>query len=253
MINKSDLKEWQDKYKSYCEADIQRIDELKKKLDNAIENNIEYEIVKYRVKLNEKVILLKKHSAFLKYMRASTIEDYEERIRFLSEFSDLVKKSIPDDIPYVFHGTSNIGIVYEIIKSGGLFPPDEREVGYSSFATQIDVTQKNYIQTSCEFAEPGLDRCFVPYGAIFVFMPRDDEIEKVLHTKGSEVPDGVAGVNFRKHPEKLIAIISTTENKERLISWCNENAWESSKVFTQDEFISYCRKKFNIEKEGLSK
>lgn len=233
---------------SYCERDIKKIDDYKEKLEQAKLEEDEDDVEKYQRKLNEMLVLLRFHESHVKYMRPEIIEDSKERLNIFSEFPKMVKNLIPDNIPIVFHGTNNIGIVLEIIKSGGLLTPEERNVGYRSQATQIDVTYKNNIRVSCEFAEPGIDK-FMPYGAIFVFTPLETEVEKVIKTVGSEVFGGVAGVNFKENPSRLIGIITTTESKPIIQQCCIENGWDYEKVFTHNEFISKCIEKYGVLEE----
>ena len=234
---------------SYCEKDIKKIDEYKEKLEQARLEEEDDDIEKYQRKLNEAIVLLKWHESHVKYMRPEISEDLEERKNVFLEFPKMVKNSIPDNIPIVFHGTNNIGIVLEIIRSGGLLTPEERNVGYRSQATQIDVTYKNNIRVSCEFAEPGLDK-FMPYGAIFVFTPLETEVEKVIKTvDSSEVFGGVAGVNFKENPSRLIGIITTTESKPIIKQCCIENGWNQEKVFTHNEFVSKCIEKYGVLEE----
>ena len=77
----------------------------------------------------------------------------------------------------VFHGVNNIETVKTIIESGGLKTPEERGADFTSFATQIDVTAKKNIQTTCNFADAGV-RSFLPYGGLFVFYPKEYEKDK---------------------------------------------------------------------------
>lgn len=79
----------------------------------------------------------------------------------------------------------------------------------TSFASVIDATYKNNIRVSCEFADcKERGERFLPYGAIFAFRLREDEVEKVVNTGvGSEVGNGgVDGVSFRENPERLFGI-----------------------------------------------
>ncbi len=86
---------------------------------------------------------------------------------------------------------------------------------------------------------------FLPYGAIFVFLPLDNEIERVFNTgMSSEVSQGISGVNFRQNPERLVGIITTLENKNRIQQWCSKYQIDSNKVFTHMEFINKCQNDF---------
>ena len=117
-------------------------------------------------------------------MRPNSKDDLLIRQDILNNYANKVRKIIPDNIPLLFHGNKNIESVKQIIESGGLFTPDERGIDYISFATQIDVTYKNDNHVSLEFADSGVNS-FMPYGAIFVFYPKEEEYEKVLNTGNS--------------------------------------------------------------------
>lgn len=206
----------------------------------------------YETRINNLIsVRLKDDETRIEFIRENNELDLEERNQIRKTFSNKVKQIIPDGTPIVFHGNRNIGMVREIIKTGGLFTPDQRGINQQSCATKVDVTYKNNIQTSCEFAEPGIDS-FMPYGAIFVFTPLESEYEKVINTgENSEVAGGIDGVNFREKPERLIAIITTDESKDNISSWCNQYGWDASKVYNHYEFIEMCKNKYsNIEKDS---
>ena len=132
----------------------------------------------YEKRINDLIsIRLKDNETRIEFMRENNELDLEERNQILKMFPNQVKEAIPDGIPIVFHGNENIGIVREIIKTGGLFTPEQRNINQPSFGNQVDVTYKNNIKTSCDFADPGIDS-FMPYGAIFVFLHLEVDKEK---------------------------------------------------------------------------
>lgn len=196
---------------------------------------------------NTKKMLINKvkyYKGMIDFIRPVTEEDIIERNDIFLNYAGKIKEIIPDDIPYVFHGNSKIFSVIEIIKSGGLYTPEERNSSYNSFASQIDVTYKDNINASIKFADPGI-KSFLPYGAIFVILPKEEEIKKVLETKNeSEVKGGISRVSFKEEPDRLINIITTKENKKLLQEIMYENDFDEEKVVTHDEFIELCNKKF---------
>lgn len=179
----------------------------------------------------------------LAYMREDIPEDLEERKKIRQLFSKQVAEIIPDGIPMVFHGNNDIATIYEILKSGGLKTPEERGVDFKSFATQIDVANKHDIHVPVEFADPGIDSAR-PYGAIFAFYPKKDEIYKGLENFGSEVPGGVQSIDFKEDDDRFVGIITTEENKERIQKWLQEFGMDYKKIFTHLEFIEMCKDKF---------
>lgn len=217
---------------------LANIEDLRTKL---LSGNLEPRVIDvYSKRLNTMLASLVKFKAEVDYSRDNTFDDVNNRLNILNNYSAIVRESISDKVPVVFHGVANIGVVLEIIRSGGLFTPDERDVDMTSFASQIDVTYKDNIDVTLEFAEPGVNS-FMPYGAIFVFRPLDDEVEKVISTGGStEVMGGVKGVNFIQEPDRLIGIITTEENIELLQNSCSDSKIDSTKVVTHDTFLKLC-------------
>lgn len=179
----------------------------------------------------------------LLYMRENIPEDLEERKKIRQSFSKQVAEIIPDGIPMVFHGNNDIATIYEILKSGGLKTPEERGVDFKSFATQIDVANKHDIHVPVEFADPGIDSAR-PYGAIFAFYPKKDEIYKGLENFGSEVPGGVQSIDFKEDDDRFVGVITTEENKERIQKWLQEFGMDYKKIFTHSEFIEMCKNRF---------
>ena len=179
----------------------------------------------------------------LSYMREDIPEDLEERKKIRQSFSQQVAEIIPDGVPMVFHGNNDIATIYEILKSGGLKTPEERGVDFKSFATQIDVANKYDIHVPIEFADPGIESAS-PYGAIFAFYPKKDEIYKGLENFGSEVPGGVQSIDFKEDDERFVGVITTEENKERIQKWLQEFGMDDKKIFTHSEFIEMCKDRF---------
>ena len=179
----------------------------------------------------------------LSYMREDFPEDLEERKKIRQSFSKQVAENIPDGIPMVFHGNNDIAAIYEILKTGGLKTPEERDVDFKSFATQIAVANKHDIHVPVEFADPGIDSAR-PYGAIFAFYPKKDEIYKGLENFGSEVPGGVQSIDFKKDDDRFVGIITTEENKARIQKWLQEFGMDYKKIFTHLEFIEMCKDRF---------
>ena len=179
----------------------------------------------------------------LSYMREDIPEDLEERKKIRQSFSKQVAEIIPDGIPMVFHGNNDIAAIYEILKTGGLKTPEERGVDFKSFAVQIAVANKYDIHVPVEFADPGIDSAR-PYGAIFAFYPKKDEIYKGLENFGSEVPGGVQSIDFKEDDDRFVGIITTEENKERIQKWLQEFGMDYKKIFTHLEFIEMCKDRF---------
>ena len=197
------------------------------------------------IKINDLLFNITILQSKINYMRKPYIEDMEERKDIKLNYNEKIKKTIREDVPMVFHGVSYLGVVEEILKSGGLFTLEERNMSIRSLANQIDVTQRGRIQTTLEFADPP-GYYTLPYGAIFALMPLKEEEHKVLHTKeGSEVPGGIESINFREHPERLISIITTSENIDLIRSWCEKYMIDPNLVLTHEQFLELCKEKYS--------
>lgn len=225
-------------YKNRYNKTLANIEDIREKL---LSGTLEPRVVEvYSKRLNTMLASLVKFKAEVDYSRDNTFDDVRNRLDILNNYSGVVRDSINDGVPVVFHGVANIGVVLEIIRSGGLFTPEERDVDMTSFASQIDVTYKDNIDVTLEFAEPGVNS-FLPYGAIFVFRPLDDEVENVISTGSStEVMGGVNGVSFVNEPDRLVSIITTEENIELLQNACIDAKIDSTKVVSHDSFLKLC-------------
>lgn len=224
---------------------LRKLKELKEQLLIAEQNQDNKKVAICTRRINSILESINNIKSILSCIRPNKESDLRERNEIINNFSTLVNESIPDDIPLVFHGNRNIEIVKQIIASGGLYTPEERNVGYKSFATQIDVTAKSNIKVSLEFADSSVNS-FMPYGAIFVFYPKEHEYEKVLSTgDNSEVFGGVESINFNE--ERFVGIITTDENIETLKECMKENNFDPNKVFNHKQFIELCKEKFSTK------
>lgn len=213
----------------------EKLKQLKLKLENSPKNSRAYEVYSQQIRDTERN--LRQISETIEFMRLIDSSDEQSRIKIFNEFPKIIRDLFPDGFPIVFHGTNNIGTVRQILKTGGLLTPEQRNETMTSFASAIDVTYKSNIRVSCEFADAG-SNSFLPYGAIFAFKPQDDEIERVVSTgDSSEVAQGVNGVNFIKEPKRLFGIITTPENIQRVKEWCKQYSIDENKVFTHNLFI----------------
>lgn len=76
-------------------------------------------------------------------------------------------------------------------------------------------------------------------------MPMSYEERKVLNTGNYwKIHGGVASINFREEPERLVAIIATEENTERLKSLANETGIDMNIIVTHNDFLEMCKEKY---------
>lgn len=228
---------------------LKKLKELKEQLLESEKNKDTKKIAYYTKRINSVLESINNVETILACIRPNKESDLREREDIRNSFSTLVNECIPDNIPLVFHGNKNIEIVKQIISSGGLYTPEERNVDFKSFATQIDVTAKSNIRVSLEFADSSINS-FMPYGAIFVFYPKEHEYEKVLSTKdNSEVFGGVESIHFDE--ERFIGIITTDENLEVLKDCMKKNNLDPNKVFNHSQFIELCKERFSTKNKVI--
>lgn len=237
MINNSGYESRKEYYNKIYNEKIKRIEDLQNTLSDPNNNLSERALEVYYRRLNDSVSQLRTLKSQVDYVRPNNEIDFNERLALVRDYHPLIKDLVKDGVPLVFHGNRHLGVVQDIIRSGGLFTPEERDVSMTSFASQIDVTYKDNMRVSLEFAEPGLGS-FLPYGAVFAFFPKEEEFDNVLGTgDSSEVFGGVEGVNFIEEPDRLVAIITTGENIEIIKDLCNEVGIDPDKVVTHREFL----------------
>lgn len=220
-----------------------RLFATQKLLDEAIKTNETKKIEVYSKIVEKTVNQITSLKNQLKYIREDTPQDIQERLNVRCTFSKNIQQVIPNGVPIVFHGRGNISTIYEIIKSGGLKTPEDRNVDFRSTAEQIDVGNKYNIDVPVEFAEPGVATCR-PYGAIFAFYPKEEEKKQALVPCGSQLSNGVSSIDFKNEDSRFVGVITTKENKHTIQQWLKEFNMDSNKVFTHAEFIEMCRKKF---------
>lgn len=243
MTNNENFENIKANLSSYYKSQLNKLKELKEQLLEAQKDNDTRKVDFYTKRISNTLDNINGTKNKLFCMRLNNEDDLKERNNIINNFPKLVNEIIPNDIPIVFHGNNNIETVKQIIISGGLYTPEERGVSFKSFATQIDVTYKSNIRVSCEFADSSINS-FMPYGAIFVFYPKEHEYENVLKTGDStEVFGGVEGINFNED-DRFIGIITTDENLEDLKKCMKDNNLDSNKVFTHYQFLDFCKDRF---------
>lgn len=232
--------------KSIAKKVEMKINLLKEKLAEYPQDSREYDVYSQQIRDTERN--LREINDSIEFMRPNDAKDSQARLEIFDKFPKIVKNTFPDGFPIVFHGTKNIGTVREILRTGGLLTPEQRNVSMTSFACVIDVTYKDNITVTCDFADSGYNT-FMPYGAIFAFKPAEHEIENVISTGNStEVAEGVDGVSFVDEPDRLFGIITTPENIDRVREWCKQNSIDPNKVFTHSAFIEkYKELNYSVE------
>lgn len=209
------------------------ISAVEKEYQEALESGNKFIIKEYEKILYEDKYRLKNYKEESLLLRAPSKEDIAYRTRQLEEFPNKIADSIPEEKKLCFHGTSIMG-AKNIILTGGISSGADRFGHSTSYDPpgKISVTNKDTIHTSVKDYMRLVDDFCYPAGCIFVVTAKDQE-------EYNNLPSGwmIRNVDFRKNPERLVAIISTPENIERLTQWANEGGIDSSKVMDFDKFI----------------
>lgn len=221
-----------------------------KKIENNDDNEEEIKNIKHDIKVDQDEITFS--IRVLNSIRIPFLEDIEERNN-IATFVEEIKEVIPNDVPLVFHGCGFIDTVEDIIQSGGLYPPADRGYDVSATSHYIFTCTKSDIKTASEYANR--EYC-IPYGALFVLAPKDElEKEKFLHVdaliaKGNKTFVTTTSLNFYEEPNRLVAIITTSENLDRLKELARENGLNDDLIVTHNEFIQICKQKYGNNKHA---
>ena len=182
--------------------------------------------------------VVKRYQDELSISRPEKPADIAERKRIRETYAKEIAQSVSDDRPVFFHGVKSLISLEAILSSGHLgYLADERTSSFTSPGS-VDVTTKDSIETSLNFM--GLEMYgnypFIPAGCMFVIAPKDeDEKAYAMEYTGSE--HHIETVMFAQNPERLVAIVSTTENQEYIKKMAEKYGFPPEKVCTFDGFI----------------
>lgn len=206
---------------------------LKKAKNNNDKNEIKASENYLLWKQDEKHILEKT----IDELRLPLDADIAERKEIAKNFAKEVDEMIPDDDLIYFHGIGNIGIVEEIITDGALLSQKDRGYVVSFSSYMICVTPKNRIQQSVNMSGGNTNYC-KPYGAIFVLsLPERNKSDL------SSDLISISSIDFRDEPDKLVAIITSNENLERLKKVAKESGIDENKITNHAGFLEMYKKK----------
>ena len=174
------------------------------------------------------------------------IEERENMDNFIRDISEV----IPDDVPLAFHGNGRIDSVEDIIRTGGLFTQEDRGFNVSWSSSIICICPKNNIKVASDIANVG-GNYYVPYGALFVIMPgnKAEALNIQAANKDSNIGCQTQSFKFHDDPDRLMAIVTTSENLDRLKKVAREKGLDENIVVTHNEFIEICKMKYEDNKK----
>ena len=208
-------------------------------MQSVSENAPERKISVYQKLESDAIRSMNFHEAEINIARPEIQSDVEERLRIIKTYPNLIKSSVSKDNPLFFHGVNSITFLNDILSSGHLgYLENEETLSFTSPGT-VDVTTADSIATSIENftgLNCGNQNRFLPAGCLFVIAPEDDK-EKAYanHHIGSE--HNISTVNFKQNPDRIVAIVSTNENKDRILELAERYHIDSGKIHTFDSFI----------------
>lgn len=219
------------------ESAMQRVQKAQEKYDK-IKNDDTIDKKELRLEIAQKTIQSRKYALEqltnqLEFLRPSSQEDIDYRLRQYEEFSKIIKKEVPDDLHLCFHGCP-IYAARHIIEDGEISSSVDRIGSETSYdvSDQVSVTTKKTIETTVQGYTGLTGNYNLPAGCIFAILPKD---EREIQT--SETSMLIGNVSFKENPERLYAIITTPENIEIVTEWAEKVNIDLSKIHDFEGFI----------------
>lgn len=179
------------------------------------------------------------------FLRAPTKEDIQYRGRQRREFSQKAA-NLSEDMMFCFHGTDLNGAKH-ILSSGEISSGADRLGRATSFDPpgRISVTNKDTVDTSVgTYMNIDSSYCY-PAGCLFVVTPADKKEYDALSSSGWMIKN----VDFRTQPDRLVSVVTTPENLDKVKEWAAKGGVDVSKIMDFDAFVH----KYSAENnKGLS-
>lgn len=206
-----------------------------------------------RLRIARKTIIrnqnaLKQIDEQIEFSRPENEQDILYRQRQYDEFPDLIKRIVPDEIPLRFHGCP-INVAQHILEDGEISSSVDRLGVETSYDTedQVSVTTKDTIETTVRGYAGLAGNYSMPAGCIFVVLPRDEIDAKA----GDSML--MSNVSFKENPERLVSVITSPENLERVSQWAQESGIDTSKICDYDGFKNLLEKYIEMTKNETKK
>lgn len=233
---------------------LQRVEKAEEKYKN-IKSNDTIDKKELRLEIAGKTIKSRKYALEqidnqLEFLRPSSQEDIDYRLKQYDEFSKQVKVEVPDDLHLCFHGCP-IYAAKHIIEDGEISSSVDRTGSETSYdvSDQVSVTTKNTIETTVQGYTGLTGNYNLPAGCIFVILPKDEN-----EIKTSETSMLISNVSFKENPERLYSIITTPENIEKVSEWAEKANIDLSKIHDFEDFIKDIKKqKIQFSEQEIGK
>lgn len=222
-------------HKENFQNDLKRYEQY---LQNNIDDPARWRYAIYRTK------------RMLQFLRPSNPKDIAERENVEKSFVQLFRKYMSPNSNLRFHLTT-IYAAEDIIKSGGIYSSIDIH-GYCAGTNpsgQISVSKaKDIGKVSMQFyADTKAYHYTLPCGCVFALRPRTELDEKLKNASAMEA------VNFKKHPEQLYAILTTTENIPLVKTWLKEGGLNPELAYTFDKFLGKLKREQQLTPNGVDR
>ncbi len=221
------------------------IEEAEKELQAAIAAGDKRLIYGYQDILKQSKYNFYSYQETTSFLREPTKEDIQYRIRQRREFPKKIE-NLSENMMFCFHGTDLKG-AKNILFSGEISSGADRTGKATSFDPpgRISVTNKDTVDTSVgTYMNIDASYCY-PAGCLFVVTPADKDEYDALSRDGWMIKN----VNFKTQPDRLVSVVTTPENIDKVKHWAQQGGIDVSKVMDFDAFVH----KYSIQKDkGLS-
>ncbi|MBR1841516.1 MAG: hypothetical protein IJ778_05255 [Alphaproteobacteria bacterium] len=190
---------------------------------------------------------LQRHKDLSQYVREPTLEDYAYRRDQYANFAKTIQQFVSEDELLCFHGT-NIAATKHILESGTVSSGASRLGYHTSFDAKgaISVTSINMVDTSVQSYMNLINDMYLPAGCLFVMKAKDAEEYESTVSRMS-----IKDVDFKSSPDRLVAVVTTPENVERVSAWAQKGGVDMVKVMTFEGFVNNCQRSHHEKISGL--
>jgi len=178
-----------------------------------------------------------------KYIRVGSDETQKEKLDVYDNFVRSLRSNNSLDPNLCFHGSRDISSVLKIIESKELSSSSDR-LGYETsydVADQVSVTTLESLDITIQGYTGLTSSSASRAGAVFVVTPKD---ENEISSSRSLL---IGNVDFNADPDRLVSIITTSENKDMLIEECLKSGIDITKVLTFNEYLEYAKRTSKIK------
>lgn len=216
------------KYKKY-------ISEIEADLNDAISSGAgDFIVNEYKRVLQQERYEAKSFMEQVSFLRRPIQKDIDYRLKQREQYHQRLANVLSHDEMLCFHGTTLIA-AKNILVSGEISSGADRFGKSTSFDPpgKISVTNKDTAETSIGMYMRLNDNYCYPAGCLFVVSAKDKEEYDNLSSGWM-----IKNVNFRENPDRLVAVITTPENLERVSGWARDGKVDEAKVMDFDKFIN---------------